>query len=118
MIGASMIPSSARARRGDERRQAERFASRQQLNCQIIDPLDESVAPAGVRNISTSGACVVIEPHYPPGSHIELAIHTPREGSVIRRFAQVVYTLQIPSVREMWLTGCSFCGEPTAEGNS
>jgi hypothetical protein len=27
----------------------------------------------------------------------------------------VVHTLLVPSVREMWLTGCSFCGEPITE---
>ncbi len=113
-----MIPSNARVRRIEDRRRAERLTCRQQLSCHVIDPLDESVAAAGVRNISTNGACVVIEPHYAPGSHIELAIHMPPEGPILRCFAQVIYTMQLPSVREMWLVGCSFCGEPSADRNS
>jgi hypothetical protein len=54
-----------------------------------------------VRNISTSGACVVIEPGDPPGSHVDLAVHTPHEGPIFRRLAQVIYKMQLPSLREM-----------------
>ena len=103
-----MLPST-------ERRQVRRHACRRPLSCQLIDPLDESVAPAGVRNISSNGVCVVIEPHLPPGRHIEVAIRRPAGGATLHRIAEVVHALQVPSFREMWLTGCLFYGEALSD---
>ena len=37
------------------------------------------------------------------------------DADLARRFAEVVHTVLVPSRREMWLTGCSFCDEPVSE---
>jgi hypothetical protein len=90
---------------------AERHQCQLPLACKIINLLDQGVAPAGAWNISSGGVCVITEPHYPRGSHVEVAMHKPSEAPTVRRFAKVVHTIELPSLREMWLTGCSFCGD-------
>jgi hypothetical protein len=110
-----MLPTSANGPPTDERRTAARFACKPQLFCRVIDPLDESMTTAGPWNLSRRGACVIIEPHFAPGRHVEIAFHIPANGSSMYYQAEVVHTVLIPSLREMWLTGCSFCDGPVPE---
>jgi hypothetical protein len=110
-----MLPSNAKALEVGERRAAERHACKRQLICQVIDLVDESVATSGTWNLSTGGVCVIVEPHYAPGTHVEVAFHAPADGTSVHRFAEVIHSLLVPSLREMWLTGCSFCDGPVSE---
>ncbi len=109
-----MFPSSAKGPYPGERRAVERQPGAP-LQCRVIDPLDESAVPAGSWNVSSRGVCVVVEPHFAPGSHVEVTFHGPAGGPCVHRMAEVVHTLLVPSLREMWLTGCAFCDDPPDE---
>jgi hypothetical protein len=109
-----MLPMNAKLSRQPERRRAKRQAGLIPLSCEVIDPFDESVAPAVTWNISATGVCMVIERHYPPGRPIEVAIQSSADIAPVHQLARVVHALEVPSVREMWLTGCSFDGDGLA----
>jgi hypothetical protein len=111
-----MLPSSAKGPQAGERRAAERHACKPHLLCEVIDPLDQTVVPVGAWDVSATGVCVVVESHFAHGAHIEVAFRTPGHDDSVRRFAEVVHTVLVPSRREMWLTGCAF-SEGLKEGD-
>jgi hypothetical protein len=110
MRQASIGPSD-----GQERRAAERHPCGPQTTGQVIDPLDERAAAAGPWNVSTGGVCVLIEPHHAPGTFVEVGLCNRAAGASLHAFAEVVQALLVPSVREMWLTGCSFQSESVTD---
>jgi hypothetical protein len=110
-----MLPTNPNRPGVSERRAGERHAPKSNLVCQVIDLKDESAASAGMWDVSQGGLCVIVEPQYAPGAHVEIALHAPASGASLHRFAKVVHTLLIPSLREMWMTGCSFGSDPMSE---
>jgi hypothetical protein len=78
----------------------------------VVDLLDETAALGGPWDVSAGGMCLLIEPHYEPGTPIELQLRTPPPGPSLHLFARVVHTVLAPSSRDMWLTGCALQGEP------
>jgi hypothetical protein len=109
-----MLTSSG-APKHRERRASERHSCRPETSCHVIDLLTESLAEGTPWNASLGGVCVLIEPHYLPGKHLEVELCGRGDGTSIHAFAEVVHALEVPSFREMWLTGCSFGGEAFAE---
>jgi hypothetical protein len=103
-----MFPSTASPPRNVERRTAERHPCPPQLLCMVIDPLEESAAPAGVRNESSGGMCLLVEMQLLPGAWVTLNLWKPADESQRVEFAEVRYTHLVPSFREMYLTGFSF----------
>ena len=110
-----MLPSDSNVPACGERRQAERHHCRPDVFCQVVDLLDESATDAGPWNLSRSGICVLVEPQYRPGAHLEVQFLKPDAGPSLHLFAEVVHTLLVPSLREMYLTGCAVHGEPLSE---
>jgi hypothetical protein len=110
MRQASIGPSG-----GQERRATERHPCGPQTTGQGIDSLGERASEAGLWNVSTGGVCVLIEPCYPPGTFVEVELCDRTAGASLHAFAKVVHALLVPSVREMWLTGCSFQSESVTD---
>jgi hypothetical protein len=115
MVGELMLPSDTSLPTGGERRRAERHHCRPDILCRVVDLLDESVTEAGPWNVSAGGVCLLVEPHYPTGTPLEVRLLNPRAGPSLRLFTEVVHTLLVPSLREMYLTGCAVRGEPLSE---
>src|SRR5262245_40431387 len=110
-----MFPSSNRIDDKYERRSEERRSCSPASPCQVINPLDERVSPAGPWNFSSGGVCVLVESQYPPGARLEIEFDRPPHDPPRQVFAEVVHTLLVPSFHEMWLTGCSFLGDRLEE---
>jgi hypothetical protein len=94
-------------------RSERRFAPRHDcLNpaviCLATEPLGQSQAKGAPWNLSATGACVVLEPRYFPGDRIALEFVNVEDGTCLLTWAEVKYAILIPSLREMYLTGCHF----------
>jgi hypothetical protein len=74
----------------------------------VTDLLDQSVTEAGVWNASPGGVCLVIEAPYLPGDRLGLELRGPRGAAHSYLFAKVVYAMDLPSRRDLWLTGCAY----------
>ncbi|HKI30889.1 MAG TPA: hypothetical protein VKA46_03415 [Gemmataceae bacterium] len=107
-----MVATTSDLSGGGERRATERHSCKPDAACQVTDVLDQRTAEASPWNVSRGGICVLVGPEYDRGTRltIELRDRDQRRGLVT--FGKVEYTLLLPSAHEMWLTGCSFQGEP------
>jgi hypothetical protein len=110
-----MLPVRNHLPQARDRRKGDRQSCHPDVYCQVVDPLSESAAVAGPWNVSSGGVCVLVEPHYPPGTRLEVQLRGSGSRGSVNVFAEVVHTLLVPSFQEMWLTGCSFQGEGLAE---
>jgi hypothetical protein len=81
----------------------------------VTDVLDQRTTEAAPWNLSRGGICVLVGPEYDPGTRLAIELRDRGEGGGFVTFGEVVYALLLPSTREMWLTGCSFQGEPVPE---
>jgi hypothetical protein len=93
---------------GTERRSAERHPCRPTAVCRATDLLDQRSIEAGVWNVSTSGACVLLEPHYRAGMRLALELRSGISPPPLSAFAEVVYSFELPSARPMWIVGLAF----------
>jgi hypothetical protein len=100
--------------RGGERRTAERYLCNVETTCRVIDVLDQSELDAAALNASTGGVGVVAELERPPGTCLSIELSNLTAAASHRVVAQVVYAILVPSMREQWLTGCRFRGDPLA----
>src|SRR5437867_12109633 len=96
---------------GSERRTAERYRCRPETVCRVTDLLDQTESEAGPWNLSAGGLCLVVEPPCHPGTRWGVELCNPVAGLARHVFAEVVYAFELPSGRELYLTGCSFQGE-------
>jgi hypothetical protein len=111
-----MLPSSsADASPDQERRHEHRHRIRPDVMCEVIDPLTQGVTEAGVWNISPDGVCLVVEPQFRPDECLELDCRTRPAEPRLHFFARVIHTLEVPSFRAAFLTGCSVQGDPLDE---
>jgi hypothetical protein len=81
----------------------------------VTEVLSQSPAEAGAWNVSSGGVCVLVVPHYTPGTRLSIELWNADEGRGLVAFGEVVYTVEVPSEREMWMIGCAFQGDPLRE---
>jgi hypothetical protein len=78
--------------------------------CLATEPLGQMQTDGAPLNLSATGACVVLEPHYFPGDRLTLEFLNVEEGTCLLTWAEVKYAILIPSFREGYLTGCQLEG--------
>jgi hypothetical protein len=98
-----------------ERRAAVRRVCNAQAVCQVTNLLDQTPIEAGPWNASIGGICVVLETHPPTGTRLVIELRNPTGDRQLLTFGEVVYTILLPSAREMWLSGFEFEGDPLPE---
>lgn len=104
MLTASSQPRPSRP----ERRSSARSPCTDGTVCLVTDLLDQSVTEAGVWNAGPGGLCLVIEAPYHTGDRLSLELRGPKGVARPGLVAEVVYALELPSRRELWMTGCAY----------
>jgi hypothetical protein len=107
-----MSSSSLDSLGSGDRRSSERLSCKDGTLCRVTNVLDQSRAEAGTWNLSTGGACIVLESQQAPGARLAVELFaTRREGGVLLWLTVVHSDICCPSTLDMWLTGGAFSKE-------
>jgi PilZ domain-containing protein len=87
-------------------RAAPRYASSAWTSCQVKDPQTGATWPAWVRDISTSGISLLLEPRFDPGQRLAVEIKN-LNRTLSRSLDIVVRHCDICFPNNCWLHGCS-----------
>jgi hypothetical protein len=71
----------------------------------VTEPLAEQQTRGTPWNISTLGACLVLEPQYHPGNRLSLQFLNVKDDTRTQAWGYVRYSILIPSSQDMYLTG-------------
>jgi hypothetical protein len=90
-----------------EQRVAVRYPANPESMCQVLDPKSGQPWPAWVRDVSLTGICLLLEPHFEPGQRLPLEVHNPGK-QFFRRIVIEVKHSDILCPNDAWLHGCAF----------
>src|SRR5438105_9929682 len=91
---------------GHERRRAERFPSDLTAVCKPATARDDTHWPGKLRDISRTGAAVLLGRRFERGALLSLQLEDPGRGVEHRLFARVVHVRT--EGKGTWLLGCAF----------
>jgi hypothetical protein len=112
-IQPTLVPEDRAPARGRERRVAVRYPGNPDAACRAYAP-SVGIYTGWVRDISATGAALLLPCEFEPGAPLTLELENPSQGVVRVVSARVVHTIEVP-LDGRWLHGCAFDQPLTAE---
>ncbi len=97
-----------RAERGPERRAAIRYVAGHKGSCKPVSTRRQASLPACIRDISTSGAGIILGRRFEPGTLLVIELSDAEPGGPTLLGARVVRAQ--PQADRKWLLGCELMG--------